>query len=108
MTRCYSSLLLAAAFAANAVPALAQAAEPLPTAVVRHADLDLGSAGGVATFRGRVKAAANRACGMAPMLPFHEADAVSACRAAVVRSGERQLLGRIAAHSTESDVRGTR
>ena len=109
MTRLISTALLAFAIAASASPAPAQDSnDGAPSASIRRADLDLSSAEGIATFRGRVKAAANRVCGITPLRPFNEADAVSACRTAMLRSGERHLASSLAAAAIQQDARGTR
>ena len=103
----FSSVLLAAAALAGTAPALAEVV-PLAQASVHHADLNLASAEGVATFRGRVQAAADRACGDRPGLPLVEARAVGACRTAMIRSGEQHLTAQFAAVATVTGVRGTR
>lgn len=95
---------LAAAGAAQAQPA---AASDAVSAVVRHADLNLASASGVETFRGRVKAAANRICGAVPAQPADHARAVASCRAEVTRSAEAQLAA-LAAAPASDEVAGTR
>ena len=72
-------LFTAAALAAAALTAgAAQAQAPADSAdtysvAVRSADLNLASASGVATFRGRVRAAAAHACGDAKVSPLLEA-----------------------------------
>lgn len=81
--------LLAASVAA--APAAAQGQSDTFTASVQQADLNLASAAGVATFRGRVKALADRACGAVPIAPIREAAPVAACRAQIFRSAEAQL-----------------
>jgi UrcA family protein len=74
-----------------AVPAVAQQPADTFTASVQQDDLNLASAPGVATFRGRVKALADRTCGAVPVAPLREAAPVAACRAQLFRSAEAQL-----------------
>ena len=93
---------LIAALAA-AAPAIAQQPAETFTASVQQADLNLASAAGVATFRGRVKALADRTCGAVPVAPIREADAIAACRARLFRSAESQL----AAALGSAETRGT-
>lgn len=102
MNKLHVPLLLAVAFAV--VPSTAEAAER-PSTTVRYADLDLASPFGVATFHGRVKAAADRACGRAPLRPFSEASAVAACRDELFRSAAAQLN---ATRTGSAEVLGTR
>jgi UrcA family protein len=80
--------LLTAAVAA--VPAVAQERDTF-SASVQQDDLNLASPAGIATFRGRVKALANRVCGLVPVAPIREADAIAACRAELFRSAETQV-----------------
>lgn len=81
--------LLAAAVAA--APAVAQAPAETFTASVQQDDLNLAGAAGIATFRGRVKALADRTCGAVPVAPIREAAPVAACRAQLFRSAEAKL-----------------
>jgi UrcA family protein len=74
-----------------AVPAVAQQPADTFTASVQQDDLNLASPAGLATFRGRVKALANRVCGAVPVAPLREAEAVAACRAQLFSSAESQL-----------------
>lgn len=76
------------------------------SASVRSGDLNLASAGGLATFRGRVKAVANRVCGTAPVLPFNDAKAIGQCRAQLYRSADRQVAFAMA--KSDTIVAGTR
>lgn len=100
-----TKLISAIAAAALLVPAAAQAAGPdAPSASIRYDDLNLASPSGVATFNGRVKAAANRTCGVVPVAPFEEARAIEACREQMFRSAAMQ----IAAAAASNEVLGTR
>jgi UrcA family protein len=74
-----------------AIPAAAGQPADTFTASVRQDDLNLAGAAGIATFRGRVKALADRACGAVPVAPIREAGPVAACRARVFRSAEAGL-----------------
>ena len=101
-----TKLISAIAAAALLVPAAAQAAgsDAAPSASIRYDDLNLASPSGVATFNGRVKAAANRTCGVVPVAPFEEARAIEACREQMFRSAAMQ----IAAATASNEVLGTR
>jgi UrcA family protein len=106
MTKLHALISIAAAFAA----AGAASAQPAgggegASAAIRHADLNLSSASGVETFRGRVKAAANRICGAVPAQPADHARAVASCRAELTRSAEAQLA---ALGAASDEVAGTR
>jgi UrcA family protein len=83
--------LLTAAAAAPCVPAFAQEQADTFTASVRQDDLNLASAAGMATFRGRVKALADRTCGAVPVAPIREAAPIAACRAQLFSSAEARL-----------------
>jgi UrcA family protein len=83
--------LLAVLAASVAVPAVAQEPADTFTASVQQDDLNLASAAGIATFRGRVKALADRTCGVVPVAPIREAAPVAACRAQLFRSAEAKL-----------------
>lgn len=85
-------LLVSLAATSFAVPAVAQERADTFTASVQQDDLNLASPAGLATFRGRVKALANRVCGAVPVAPLREADAVAACRAQLFRSAESQVV----------------
>src|SRR4051812_49031752 len=99
---------LAIALAASL--ATAAYAQPAPaddvfTASVRAGDLNLASPGGLATLRGRVKAVADRYCGVGPSKPLLENAAISRCHAELQRSAASQValaLGR------DTAVAGTR
>jgi len=83
--------LLMLALVTAAVPAAAQDRSDTFTASVQQDDLNLASPAGLATFRGRVKALANRVCGEVPVAPLREAEAVAACRAQLFRSADSQV-----------------
>jgi UrcA family protein len=74
-----------------AAPAFAQEHSEMFTASVQQDDLNLASPAGVATFRGRVKALADRTCGAVPVASIREAGPVAACRAQLSRSAELHL-----------------
>ena len=78
------------ALLAVGVPAAAQDVDTF-TASVRQDDLNLASPAGMATFRGRVKALADRVCGVVPVTPIREAGPVAACRAQLYRSADSQV-----------------
>lgn len=84
-------LLASVAAALVAVPAVAQEPVDTFTAAVQQDDLNLASPAGLATFRGRVKALANRVCGAVPVAPLREFEAVAACRAQLFRSADSQV-----------------
>ncbi|HEY0413680.1 MAG TPA: UrcA family protein [Allosphingosinicella sp.] len=106
MTRIFASIALATLFAASAAQARPAEADGTYTASIRSGDLNLATPGGLATFHGRVKAAANQVCGAVPVLPFYEADAVSACRSQLFRSADRQVS--LAMGRSDDIVVGTR
>ncbi|HEX8223522.1 MAG TPA: UrcA family protein [Allosphingosinicella sp.] len=85
------ALLAVLAASAAAAPAAAQERADTFTASVQQDDLNLASAAGIATFRGRVKALADRTCGAVPVAPLREAAPVAACRAQLFRSAQAQL-----------------
>lgn len=87
----FTALLAFLAATAAAAPAIAQAPAESFTASVQQDDLNLASAAGIATFRGRVKALADRTCGTVPVAPIREAAPVAACRAQLFRSAEAQI-----------------
>lgn len=86
-----SVALLALVAATASVPAVAQEPADTFTASVQQDDLNLASTAGMATFRGRVKALANRVCGAVPVAPIREAAPVAACRAQLFRSAQAQI-----------------
>jgi len=90
MKTALSSAFLAALLAAGAAQARPDESGA-DTASIRSGDLDLDAPGGLETFHGRVRAAANRICGLAPGLPFYEARSIGDCRAEISRSADRQV-----------------
>ncbi|MBV8687996.1 MAG: UrcA family protein [Alphaproteobacteria bacterium] len=109
MKTLFASIALATVLAASAGSAArAQPAggEETYTASIRSGDLNLATPGGLATFHGRVKAAANQVCGTAPVLPFNEASAIAACRAQLFRAADRQVS--LAMAKPDTLVAGTR
>ena len=89
MNKPLCTLALLAALAA--VPGHAQDRSDTFTASVQQDDLNLASPAGLATFRGRVRALANRVCGAVPVAPVREAGPVAACRAQIFRSADSQV-----------------
>jgi UrcA family protein len=108
MNSLFTAAFAAAAIASIAAPASAQPAgrDGRYSATIRHGDLNLASADGRATFRGRVKALANQVCGTAPLLPFHEEAAVEQCRAQLFRQAEARVS--LAVAPAGSDLAATR
>jgi UrcA family protein len=107
MFKLFTAVALAATLAAGA----AQAQTPADGAdtysvTVRSADLNLASAEGIATFRGRVRAAAAHACGDAKVTPLLEATQIAQCRAGFERSAEGRVS--IALARQDTVVAGTR
>ena len=108
MKKIICTILAAAAACTAAVPAYAAGAHEGPSTTVHTADLNLASESGMATFRGRVKAAANRLCGADRSAPFdYETRAIAACRTQVFSSAQAQLGLTLAARA-EVGVAGTR
>jgi UrcA family protein len=103
MFRYLASIALAAALV-GAVQVQPAYADDTFSSTVRAGDLNLATPDGLATLRGRVRAAANRLCGVAPSLPLDEASAIGRCRAQLARSAE----GQIAFAQRDSAVVGTR
>ncbi|MBV9931997.1 MAG: UrcA family protein [Alphaproteobacteria bacterium] len=102
-------LIAAAALAATAATAAAQT--PGETAdtysvAVRSADLNLASASGLATFRGRVRAAAAHACGDTKVAPLIEATQIAQCRAGFERTADGRVSFALARQ--DNVVAGTR
>jgi UrcA family protein len=58
--------LAAAAALSGAIPARAQASDPVPSVTVKYGDLDIGSPAGAQVLLRRIEAAANTACGGPP------------------------------------------
>jgi UrcA family protein len=73
-------------------------------ASIRQGDLNLATAQGQATFRGRVKTVANQICGIPQTLPYADALSVEQCRTQVVRAAD----ARIAALAPATEFAGTR
>jgi UrcA family protein len=105
MIRHFVPLAIAASFAgaANAQPAYGD--DQFSTAI-RAGDLNLATPGGLATLRGRVRAAADRLCGIAPTLPLDQASAIGRCHAQLARSAEAQVA--VAMLEIDTAVVGTR
>jgi UrcA family protein len=106
MTRFLASIALAAGLASAAQAQPAGSGADTFTARVRTADLNLASGGGLATLRGRVKAAADRYCGVAPTKPLADNSAIARCHAELARSADAQLS--LAMSAGDSAVVGTR
>lgn len=106
MKTALSSMILASLLATGAAQAQPAEGSQSYTASVRSGDLNLATPGGLATFHGRVKVAANQICGLAPSLPFYEARSVGECRAQIFRSAERQVT--LAMAKSDTTVAGTR
>jgi len=105
MKTALSPIVLATLLAAGAAQARpAEAGDDF--ASIRSGDLNLAAPGGLETFHGRVRAAANRLCGLAPGLPFYAARSIGACRAEIFRSADRQVS--LASAGSDSGVAGTR
>ena len=103
MTKPFCTLALLSLLAA-AAPVVAQPADTV-TAAVQYDDLDLASSAGRATFKGRVKAAADRICGAVPVAPLREHVPVAACRAALFQSAETGIA--LALAPAPAEPRGT-
>jgi UrcA family protein len=106
MKTAFCSIALASLLAATAAQAQPAAESETYSASIRSGDLNLATPGGLATFHGRVKAAANQICGTAPVLPFNEARAIGECRAHLFRSADRQVT--LAMAKSDDGVAGTR
>lgn len=106
MLKLFTSVAIAATLCAGAARAQAPSdgADTYKVAV-RSADLNLASAGGVATFQGRVRAAATHVCGDAKVSPLLDATQIAECRAGFERSAQIRV-----ARATPQDtaVAGTR
>lgn len=110
MTKLMTAAALAASLfstgAASAQPAAAGADRDTYSVAVRHADLNLASPSGLATFRGRVRAAAGQACGDPKVTPVLEATQIARCRAGFVRAAENGVT--LALARSDTAVAGTR
>jgi UrcA family protein len=110
MLRLVTSVAIAATLAASAAKAQAPAVElgtETRSATVRVADLNLSTASGLATFRDRVRFAANEVCGVTAGGALQEAEQVARCHGQVRRSAERGLGLTLAARQDNGAV-GTR
>jgi UrcA family protein len=86
-----SAALVAALLAAGSAPAQAFTGE-FRTGSIHYGDLNLESAEGLATFKGRVRAAANALCAdHVYVSPIQQAMADRSCRANVLRNAEAQV-----------------
>jgi UrcA family protein len=92
--------------AANAQGASSAEGGDTYSVAVRSGDLNLGSAGGLATFRGRVQHVAEQTCGASKVSPLVEATQIAQCRARFLRSAEARAT--IAAAQQDTRVAGTR
>jgi UrcA family protein len=104
-------LFPAAALAATLCAGTAAAQAPADgadtyTVAVRSVDLNLASASGLATFQGRVRAAATHACGDAKVSPLIEATQIAECRAGFERSAQTRIA--LARAPQDTAVAGTR
>ena len=72
-------------------PAFAQPAGDSFAVSISYADLNLSSTAGLATFRGRVKAGADRACVGVGDSPLQQLLQVQKCRANFISSADQQL-----------------
>ena len=107
MLKLFTAAALGAALAAGAAQAQAPTAGADTYSVaVRSGDLNLASPNGVATFRGRVRAAATHACGDLKTAPLIEATQIAQCRAGFERSAEGRVS--LAAMRQDTAVAGTR
>jgi UrcA family protein len=109
MFKLMTAVALAATLAAGAANAQGTAsadAGDTYSVAVRSGDLNLATASGLATLRGRVQHVAERTCGAAKVSPLVEALQIAQCRARFMRSAE----GRAAVASAQQDTRvaGTR
>jgi len=97
---------LAAAFAGTASEAQGPATAGTYSVAIRSADLNLASPGGLATFRGRVHAAAAQACGDEKVAPLAEATQIAQCRAGFARAADYRVG--VALTRQDTVVAGTR
>jgi UrcA family protein len=106
MLKLTSTVAVAASLAAGAAQAQTPDAADTYRVSVRQADLNLASPSGLATFRGRVRAAASQACGDGKVAPLLEATQIAQCRAGFVRAAEARVSVALARQDTV--VAGTR
>ena len=91
MKKLFASAALAVSLLGIA-PAQAQSADNIVrTANVTYGDLNLQTESGLATLRGRVKAAANRVCGPISVEPLAEKLDRAKCRAQVISESEARV-----------------
>ena len=91
MKKLFASAALAVSLLAIA-PAQAQSADTAArSANVAYGDLNLQTESGLATFRGRVKAAANRLCGRTAVVPLAEALEAAKCHTQLISDAEQQV-----------------
>jgi len=89
MRTLFASIALASL--ACTAPAFAQPGADSFAVSISYADLNLSSAAGLATFRGRVKSGADRACVGVGDSPLQQLLQVQKCRAQFISSADRQL-----------------
>jgi UrcA family protein len=107
MLKLFTTVALAATLCAGAAKAQAPAdAADTYAVAVRSGDLNLASPSGIATFQGRVRAAAAQACGDAKVAPLLEATQIARCRAGFERGA--QLRTPLAQARQDTTVAGTR
>ena len=99
--------LIALALAATAFAALPAQAQPDDLAVdvvasVPYSDLNLASAAGARTLEYRIKAAANRLCGVEQAPGLAESERVQGCRDSVIDSARPQISQALAMNGTGS------
>ena len=90
--RNFSTAILVACTVAVTTPAIA--ASSSETATIAYGDLNLESPRGVATFQGRLRAAADRLCGRVVTEPLQQTAAVRECRASVAQEASEKVFGR--------------
>jgi UrcA family protein len=106
MLKLFITVALAAALCGSARAQAPTDAADTYSVAVRSADLNLASPSGIATFQGRVRAAAAHACGDAKVAPLLEATQIARCRAEFERSA--QLRVSFAQARQDTTVAGTR
>lgn len=107
MLKLFTTVALGAGLCAGAARAQAPAdAADTYRVAVRSADLNLASPSGIATFEGRVRAAAAQACGDAKVAPLNEATQIAQCRVGFERGARLRVS--IAQARTDTTVAGTR
>jgi UrcA family protein len=106
MLKLISSIALAATLAAGAAQAQAPNGDDTYRVAVRVGDLNLASPSGLATFHGRVRAAAAQACGAVVVAPLAEATLTAQCRAGFIRAAESKVS--LALGRQDNSIAGTR